>query len=237
VNLNSIAAAQSAVKLQGMKAQWEIKKQGKSPDAANDSRSKLYEMHDQLEKLQKDNAVSLLDGKLRAGKELSRDELEFLKREKPELYEQALEIKRERQQYKKALESRKTKRDVQNLHFQNTSRLLTEARAIKKAPGIDSERKKALLDKIVKRMAGMQDEYARYTASEKYALLPYDEKAKTGIRHTKRKSITVNADCYITAPILSAKASETGKTARIKRVSTLRKDRPSGLRKALDLRV
>jgi len=234
VNINSIAAAQSAVKLQALRTQLELKKQGKSQVPDNERPDSVSEMQEQFEKLQKDNALALLDGKLRAGKELSRQELEFLKREKPELYEEALEIGRERRQYKKMLETRRTKKDVRNLHLQNMNRLLTEAEAVKKTPGLDAEKKKGLLDKIVKRMAGLQDEYAKFTASDKYAQLPRDENHKKGVPGRKVKSDTI----YIfTQNGQSACALPAVKKARIQLSGPLRKERPSVPQRTLDLKV
>lgn len=180
VNINSISAAQSSVKLQALRIQSEHKKQEKSQARDSERRDSISEMREQLAKLRSDSKLSLLDGKLRAGKELTRQELEFLKRERPELYEEALEIKRERRLYKKMLGSSKTKRDVRNTHLHKVSMLLSEAGTIKKAAGLGAGEKRELLDKIAKRVAGVQDEYAKFLASDKYARLPENKKGRKG---------------------------------------------------------
>lgn len=180
VNINSIAAAQSSVKLQALRAQWELKKQEKPQAPDKERRDSVSEMREQLAKLRSDSALTLLDGKLRCGKELTRQELELLKREEPELYEEALEIKMERRLYKKTLETNRIKRDVRNIHLHKVSMLLSEAGTIKKAVGLGADKKRELLDKITKRVAGVQDEYAKYLASDKYARLPKDKKDRKG---------------------------------------------------------
>lgn len=188
MNLNKIAAEQGNMKLQAMRAQWELKKQGKAAEVSNERQNKLKEMQEQFEKQRKDGAIALLDGKLRSGGELSRDELEFLKRENPELYEEALEIKRERQEYKKEIEACKTKKDVERRHVQNINRLIMEAKAIQKTPNLDPENKRRLLEKIEKRIAGIKNEHVKYIASEEYKRLPDDEKDhEKGIRRFKHK--------------------------------------------------
>lgn len=180
VNINSIVAAQSSVKLQALRIQSEHKKQEKSQARDSERRDSISEMREQLAKLRSDSKLSLLDGKLRAGKELTAQELEFLKRERPELYEEALEIKRERRLYKKTLESKRTRSDVRNAHLHKVSMLLSEAGTVKKTAGLDAEKKRELLDKIARRVAGVQDEYAKFLASDKYASLPEDKKNRKG---------------------------------------------------------
>lgn len=233
MNINSIAAAQSAVKLQALRTQWELKKQGKSPVSDAVGRDSVSEMREQFEKLQKDSALALLDGKLRCGKELSKQELEFLKRERPELYEEALEIKRERRQYKKMLEARSTKRNVHNLHIHKVSMLLTEAGTIKRA-SLDSGKKRELLDKISRRIAGVQDEYSKFTASAKYARLPFDENGRKGIPGQKIKSDTIYIFTHSGQSVCALPAV---KKARIQLSGPLRKERPSIPRRALDIKV
>ena len=92
MDIGFLAAAQSSVKLGALRAQWELKKQGKYPLSEEKGDNGLKEMREQLDRLQKDNALNLIEGKLRCGKELTAQELEYLKRERPELYEEALRL-------------------------------------------------------------------------------------------------------------------------------------------------
>lgn len=186
MDIGFLAAAQSSVKLGALRAQWELKKQGKYPFSEEKGDNGLKEMREQLDRLQKDNALNLIEGKLRCGKELTAQELEYLKRERPELYEEALEIKLERRLYRKMLETSRTKKDVQNLHLHKVGMLLSEAEAIKRS-GLDGEKKREILDKISKRIAGVQQEYIKYLGSDRYARLPRDERDKKGASPLGRK--------------------------------------------------
>lgn len=178
MDIASLSSAQNSVKLWALQAKLELKKQGGVPVSDKES-GELSRMNEQLERLRKDNALSQIESRLRCGEELTEQELEYLKREKPELFEEALEIRLERRLHRRMLENGGTKRDVQSCHLHKLSMLLSEAAAIRRS-GLDGEKKGEALDRIARRIAGVQQEYFKYLGSSKYARLPADWRGKKG---------------------------------------------------------
>ncbi len=111
------------------------------------------------------NVISALDTKLRAGGELSDKELEYLKEKNPELYQKAMEIKREREAYKKELERCKTKEDVEELYARKMQSFTFEVKAIRNNPNITDSKKRELMEQMIRRVAGIMNEHVKFITS------------------------------------------------------------------------
>ena len=137
-------------------------------------------MREDLEQMRKSNILSGINSKLNAGAKLTDEEMAYLKQNNPQLYQEALEVQREREAYEKALKKCKTKDEVERLNANRMQMYLSQAKAVANNPSIPQGEKKAQLEKILKRVMGVQSEHIEFTASKEYADLPreYEEEKK-----------------------------------------------------------
>jgi len=70
----------------------------------------------QNNEIKKATTLECITNKMKFGKRLTRDEMEFLKIHNPELYSKAVKIEMEREEYRRALRNCKTKEEARNLH-------------------------------------------------------------------------------------------------------------------------
>ena len=115
--------------------------------------------------------LSSIGSKLKSGQKLSASELQFLQKHSPELFEKAVKVAKEREQYEKKLKRCRSKEEVQRLHAQKTSMLLCEAKAVSRA-NIPQEKKLEKLEEISMRTNNLVNEYQGYVQSARYKRLP-----------------------------------------------------------------
>lgn len=146
-----------------------------------DDVKKLKDIHDKIEAdsikidIDKSNLsakIAMLDTKLRTGHELNDNELNFLRENSPQIYAKAMRIRQERRQYKSVLSLCRSKYDVDNMHLTKISGLSAEAIRIRNNTDISEEKKEEMLNEIECRTAALQDEYVKYTQTQKYKDLP-----------------------------------------------------------------
>jgi hypothetical protein len=145
--------------------------------------SGFLEFLKQYNEMKKTSALECITNKIKFGKRLTHDEMEFLKIYNPELYARAVKIEKEREEHRRALKSCKTKEEARNLHI---------AKAFQ--PKMDSDVKMALFD-----------EYIEFVKSGEYEDLPNeresdDEKNKL-IRNYGMQKHEIK-DAYIYLPSL-----------------------------------
>jgi hypothetical protein len=128
--------------------QVEAKLQQKQPDSV--APNGFSEFLKQNNEKKKAAALECISNKIKFGKRLTRDEMEFLKIHNPDLYARAVKIENEREEHRRALRSCKTKEEARNLHI---------AKAFQ--PKMDSDVKMALFD-----------EYIEFVKSGEYEELP-----------------------------------------------------------------
>jgi len=136
---------------------------------------RITQLKEQAENLRKSNLKSSIDGKLKAGLSLTTGELDYIRSNEPDLYQKALEIERERKQYRKELESCKTKEDVERLKSRKMQGFITEANSIKSNPNIPIEKKIERLEQISRRMMAINNEHGSFIKTTKYAKLPTEK--------------------------------------------------------------
>ena len=110
--------------------------------------------------------------KLNAGKELSAMEMVYLKAYDPATYQKAKTILQERKAYEKALESCQTRDEVDQLKARYASAAVERIRAIRKAPGLSSEKKRDLLKMEHMKAAALDDGMHEFISSQEYETLP-----------------------------------------------------------------
>jgi len=113
--------------------------------------------------------VEDIKNKMKSGRRLSHDEKEFLRINAPDLYEKAMKIEKERDEFRRALEKCKTKEEASRLQAQKAMELQTEAQATSVKFKDGKERDEA--EFIAMRMMAIFDEFADFTKSKEYAEL------------------------------------------------------------------
>ena len=73
------------------------------------------------------------------------------------------------------MESCKTKEEVEKLKLSKMNSFLAEAKSVKNNPNIPEGKKKELMEKILRRTMGIQDEYMEFVRSGRYKELPTEE--------------------------------------------------------------
>ena len=125
--------------------------------------------------------------KLTAGKKLSAEEMRYLKTYNPSTYQQAKTIEQERKAYEKALESCKTKDEVEQLKAQQAAAAVKRIQTIWKAPGLSREKKRELLRMEHLKAAALDDAMHEFTDSKEYEGLPDGIELQKGGKDTKEK--------------------------------------------------
>ena len=126
----------------------------------------------EFKQMSEDGKRTSLTAKLQGGNELTDEELEYLKKTDPELYQKAMQIKAEREQYRKDLERCKTREAVEALFARKQQIFLSEIKSVKQCVGISKEKTQELLEQISARMAGIWKEHATFKESAAYQVLP-----------------------------------------------------------------
>ncbi len=182
----------NSLKLMKLGIKWQQRKADPTrpkEDEEDPQRAQLEKrLQEQLESTKKSNILAAIDGKLKAGGELTKEELEYLKAHNPKLYEEAMEIKREREAYKNALKNCKTKEEVERLNTNKMNQFLSQAKAIRNNPNLPKGEKVAQLEKILRRVMGIQTEHNRFIQTKAYQDLPREEELREAKAKKKAKA-------------------------------------------------
>lgn len=193
LNINSMpfcfGTMQNYMKNAELKIKFEQRKQNynleTNSDEKSEKQSQIDQICDDLKNIRQSNKISGIDMKLRSGGELTDDELAYLKQKDPELYKKAIEVKRERKLYRKALNNCRTKEDVEKLKVCKLHEFMSGIKTIKSNPDIPEEKKRELIDQINRRMMGVFKEHTKFVSSENYKNLPTEKEILLGEKRKK----------------------------------------------------
>lgn len=177
----------NAMQMTKLNMEWQQRKNDPNMPKENEEPSFLEEMKEQAEATEKSNKLAAIDGKLKSGKDLSAEEMDYLRENAPELYKEAVKIREEKKAYKQRLRGCKTKEDVDRLNAEVNQRFMAEATAVKNNPNIPRAQKQAELDKIARRAAAINSVHMEFVASEEYATLPTEEELREEEEKEKKK--------------------------------------------------
>jgi len=155
-------------------AQLEQKWQQKKFEMSGDKSKETGGANDWI----KAKRIGDIKNKMKSGKRLSFEEKEFLRIHAPDLYEKAIKIEKERDEFRRALEKCKTKEEAMRLQTSKALELQTEAQAMSCKFKDGQERDES--EFIAMRMMAIFDEYADFTKSKEYSEMPneYEENKK-----------------------------------------------------------
>lgn len=182
----------SAGKLMQLDNKWQQKKaEGKifAKELTPEERL-LNHFQEQLEDMKKNKEMNDISNKVMSGDTLTFEEIEYVKKNNPQLYKTYMEVRAEREAYKKDLEKCKTKEDVDRLKLNKMSSYLSEAKSITNNPNIPKGQKLALIQKILMKATNVQDVHMKFVESGKYASLPTEQELAEEAKEKAAKSET-----------------------------------------------
>lgn len=160
-----------------MKMKWQ-KKQAEgdyAPDGSKAADNTFQEKLDEIRYPKEDRSSQMeadIELKLNAGKRLTQEEMQYLKKHNPETYQKAKNIEREREAYEKELASCKTKEEVERVKAAHAAVAVDRVNAIKNNPHISSGKKLELIKMEHFKAAALDDAMHIFTKSSDYKELP-----------------------------------------------------------------
>lgn len=177
-----------------MQMKWEQKKANSdySSDGATSIADKLrQEAAEQLEALESGSGQATMSGiqaKLMAGRKLTSAEMEYLRKNDPDTYQQAKYREMERKAFEQRLRSCKTKEEVQRLKAAHMAASLDRVKDINNNPNISGGEKLKLTIEEHQKVCTVSDAATRFTESSDYKRLPTEaekRKAEKDLKEAK----------------------------------------------------
>lgn len=170
----------SAVKLDVMNQKWQQKKENlsavkKQKKPLTQEEQMLQMFKEDLHKMREGNEVEEIANKMKAGRELTADELKVLQEKSPELYQEYIKIQSEKEAYRRQLRNCKTKEEVDNLKLQKMGQFAAEAKRVENNPYISKAKKKEIFERMLMRMQGLECEYQEFKKSLEFVELPTEQ--------------------------------------------------------------
>lgn len=141
--IQSMTSINNYLKMQRMKMLAQNRMKDYSSGTMDDKAAREAKELKQAEIGWKINAIS---GRLKAGKKLSGSDMAFLRKHAPDLYEKAVKIARERDEYRRRLDKAKTKDDADRVHMRKMQQMSMEAKHSDADPEFMNMRVAAILD-------------------------------------------------------------------------------------------
>lgn len=176
--LNMIGTVRNTVKLAEADMKWQQKKSSgklkKNQEMTPEMRM-LEKYKEQAAEMREQRQMAGIEAKIKSGEALTPEEIEYLKKKKPEAYRDYEEIQREKQAYEKELKSCKTKDDVEKLKLEKMGSFMAQAKSVSNNPNIPKGKKLALMEKILAKANGIQKVYLAFTKTAQYQQMPTEE--------------------------------------------------------------
>lgn len=164
-----------------MQSKWQQKKkdinEGKKAFQSGEDRQ-LQQLQRQADQIRENRPEAEIDAKLAAGSELSSEEIEYLRKNAPQKLKEYEDMKRERKTYENELKNCKTKEEVEDVKMTRMGQFMDTCKEISTNPNIPKGQKVALLQKLVRQVAGIEAEHLEFEHSLQYAQLPEDEEER-----------------------------------------------------------
>ena len=176
--ISQFTKSQSTLQLSNERFKAYEKKQQRAEQKASEKQGILDQLREQQQEAQRKQKVDDLDARLKNGQDLTQEEVAYLQKERPGLYEERMKERQEQESYRKALENADTKDDVDKLHMARLSQYMTETNTVMYDPAIDKSKKLEIIKNIEARLELTEKATLRFKKSADYADLPDDENEK-----------------------------------------------------------
>lgn len=189
MDFTTIGHLHAYTKNMAMEMKWQQKKSSGNfkADGTKTIGEWLKKQQEEAAKSQADDSkmANQIDLKLRTGKKLTSEEMEYLKNHDPQKYQKAREIEAERQAYEQDLKRCKTKEDVQRLKMTKVAASLSAVNSIKNNPNIPKGQKLGLIMQENQRMNAINDATDAFVKEGGYAKLPTEAEVAQAERDKK----------------------------------------------------
>lgn len=184
-----IGTIHNAGKLAALELKWQQKKKngGLNPDID----PQIKQFQEDLKRMEEGKKLSDIMVKLKSGGTLTSDELDYLKKKNPQVYQDAIAIERERESYQRQLKNCKSKEEAETLKINKMNGALAEAKSIVNNPRIPEGEKVKHMDRILARVMGIQAEHIAFVKSAFYAKLPDKEEDRYDKKEGGKSAQTV----------------------------------------------
>ena len=183
MNFNMIQSLNSYTRNMEMQMKWQKRKD--SSDFTADGKMRLDLISRQAEEIrqaQADGSAKLssqIRSKLANGKKLTIEEMEYLQKNDPQLYQKVKSIEAEQKNYENELKRCKTKEEVQRVRTNHAAASLSTVNNIKNNPNIPEGKKLELIWQEHMKNQALEEVTKEFVESGKYAKLPTEaEKAE-----------------------------------------------------------
>lgn len=199
MNFFSLQSMGSYTKNMKMQMQWQQKKSS-GDFRANGVKATYDPVRQQAEAIrqaQNDGSAKLsqqIDLKLKSGKKLTAEEMEYLKNTNPTAYQRAKEVEMERASYERELKRCRTKDEVQRVKMAHVGASLSAVNSIQNNPHIPKEKKFELIMHEFYKNAAVQESTRVFIESGKYAKLPTEaeeQKAEKDLAEAKKDELGI----------------------------------------------
>ena len=171
----------NTLNLTSLDSKWQQKKQQdptKKTDEMTAEQRELQRFQDELKKM-RENKTPEISNKIMSGGKLTREEIEYLRKNDPQKLKEYEEIQQERESYKKQLKKCKSKEEVERLKMTRMGRYMSQAKSIASDSCIPKSEKYKMMVKLLSEATGVAKEHVKFIQSLQYAELPEeDEDAK-----------------------------------------------------------
>ncbi len=188
-----IGSAGAYVRYMKLSWKWEQKKESGSYTQKQDEVQSEHEFYQQqLDELQKENdpEKQAVYAKLYSGKQLSSEELEYLRKNDPAGYLKAKEIEAERTRAKKEMEECKTKEDVERVRTVRLSVRMAYVNSISNNPNIPASKKMELLMHENAKTKASEEVIRKFKESLSYSQLPTDAEKLEEEKQAKEAAVS-----------------------------------------------
>lgn len=184
----------NSVKMAALDGEWQQKKNSgrlrEDKKELTPAERELARLKEQVEDIRESREYADIDAKLKSGQKLTSDEIAYLKKNNPQALKEYEEIQEQRKAYKEALKNCRSKEEVERLKVTKMGQFMAQAKEISHNPNIPKGQKKAMLEKILRVMAGVQKEHLDFEKSLQYQTLPEkDEDEDKGRRSRTEETV------------------------------------------------
>ena len=191
-----IGTIKSAVKLAELDSKWQQKKDniGKKIFQPKEQKSseqlQIEAFQEDLERMRENDDYVMIYNKLKSGKKLSPEEVEYLQKNNPQAYADYKIAQAEKEAFKKKLRNCKSKEEVRELKVQEMGNYLAQAKTVSNNPNIPKSKKLEILGRIMSRVMGLEEVYQEFVKSPNYTDLDdtkLEQKEETKEKKPKKK--------------------------------------------------
>lgn len=165
----------NAMKMVQLDMQWQQKKMNISaekPKTYTMEERQLQQYQKDVEEMRKSRWIAALMNKIQNGEPLTPEEEAYLERNHPQALKEYEDTRMERAAYKEELKKCKSKEEAEQLKMNKMNEFMSAAKTVDSNPNIPKAAKIGLMERILRRLVGIEEEHVKFTRSLRYQKLP-----------------------------------------------------------------